>query len=145
MPEEERGWLETVAIVLLLVGGFFYVAGWLAGVALLWLSRSWTTRDKLIGTLVVPGGLLLPVLLLLGAVATGGTSGACLAASARQACTSAAGRPLYEQVLLGLAVAALVAAPLATAARLARVSRLAAHPGPGAREPLVEVDAGPPA
>ena len=145
MPEEERGWLETVAIVLLLVGGFFYAVGWLAGVALLWLSRVWTRRDKLIGTLVVPGGLLLPVLLLLGRVAPGGTSGACLVANARQSCAAGGGRPLYEQVLLGLAVAALVAAPAATAAHLARASRLPAHPGPGAGEPLGEPDAGPPA
>ena len=26
-------------------------AGWVVGVVLIWLSRLWTTRDKLIGTL----------------------------------------------------------------------------------------------
>jgi hypothetical protein len=31
--------------------------GWLAGLVLLWSSRAWTTRDKWIGTLVIPGGL----------------------------------------------------------------------------------------
>jgi hypothetical protein len=30
---------------------------WVVGVVLLWRSRAWTTRDKLIGALVVPGGL----------------------------------------------------------------------------------------
>jgi hypothetical protein len=30
---------------------------WVVGVVLLWRSRAWTPRDKLIGTLVVPGGL----------------------------------------------------------------------------------------
>jgi hypothetical protein len=30
---------------------------WVVGVVLLWRSRAWTLRDKLIGTLVVPGGL----------------------------------------------------------------------------------------
>jgi hypothetical protein len=30
---------------------------WVVGVVLLWRSRAWSTRDKLIGTLVVPGGL----------------------------------------------------------------------------------------
>src|SRR3954469_19764241 len=30
---------------------------WVVGVVLLWRSRAWTTRDKLIGTLVIPGGL----------------------------------------------------------------------------------------
>jgi HAAS domain-containing protein len=54
--------LEILAIVLLLVF-------WPAGVVLLWISDLWTTRDKLIGTLVPPGGyygifLLGPILLL---------------------------------------------------------------------------------
>ena len=30
---------------------------WLVGVVLLWRSRAWTARDKLIGTLLIPGGL----------------------------------------------------------------------------------------
>jgi hypothetical protein len=49
--------MEIVAIVLLLVGGFLFVAGWLVGVVLLWSSGLWTLRDKLIGTLIIPGGL----------------------------------------------------------------------------------------
>ena len=48
---------EWLAIPLLLVGGFLFVVGWFVGVALLWSSRVWTLRDKLIGTLVLPGGL----------------------------------------------------------------------------------------
>jgi hypothetical protein len=36
----------------------------LAGVLLLWTSRAWTVREKLVGTLVVPGGLLLPIYIL---------------------------------------------------------------------------------
>lgn len=32
------------------------VVGWLVGVALLWWSGRWTWREKLLGTLVVPGG-----------------------------------------------------------------------------------------
>jgi len=47
----------VTAIVLLLVGGFLAGIGWIAGVVLLWTSQVWTTREKLIGTLVVPGGL----------------------------------------------------------------------------------------
>jgi hypothetical protein len=38
--------------------------GWLAGVVMLWNSAVWTTRQKLLGTLVVPGGVALPVFLL---------------------------------------------------------------------------------
>ena len=59
-----RGWHENLAIVLLVVGGAFWGFGWFAGVVLLWLSEVWTVRDKLIGTFVVPGGLSLPLLLL---------------------------------------------------------------------------------
>jgi hypothetical protein len=32
------------------------VIGWLVGVALLWTSNRWTPREKLAGTLLVPGG-----------------------------------------------------------------------------------------
>ena len=53
-----RGSREWVAILLLLVGGFIVGVGWIAGLVLLWNSRAWTTREKWIGTLVVPGGLL---------------------------------------------------------------------------------------
>jgi hypothetical protein len=49
--------METWAIILLLIGGFLWAVGWIAGVVLLWSSSLWTTRDKLIGTLIVPGGL----------------------------------------------------------------------------------------
>jgi hypothetical protein len=40
-------WLEVIAIVLLVIP----FVGWVVGVVLVWLSRLWTTRDKLIGTL----------------------------------------------------------------------------------------------
>jgi len=31
---------------------------WPVGVILLWLSKAWNRRDKLIGTLLLPGGLI---------------------------------------------------------------------------------------
>ena len=40
-------WLEVIAIALLVIP----FAGWVVGVVLVWISRLWTTRDKLIGTL----------------------------------------------------------------------------------------------
>jgi Protein of unknown function (DUF1700) len=40
-------WLEVIALVLLVIP----FVGWVVGVVLVWLSRLWTTRDKLIGTL----------------------------------------------------------------------------------------------
>jgi hypothetical protein len=57
------GW-DIVALILLFMGGVIIpVFGWFVGVVLLWASAAWSTRDKLIGTLVVPGGLALPGLL----------------------------------------------------------------------------------
>jgi uncharacterized Tic20 family protein len=41
---------------------------WVLGVVLLWRSRAWTTRDKLIGTLVVPGGLAYIIYVVVDAV-----------------------------------------------------------------------------
>jgi hypothetical protein len=40
-------WLEVIALVLLVIP----FLGWIVGVVLVWLSRLWTTREKLIGTL----------------------------------------------------------------------------------------------
>src|SRR4051795_3088870 len=58
----KRSWVETLALVLLPVGGVIIpVVGWVAGVILLWVSDVWTTRDKILGTTVVPGGLAFPL------------------------------------------------------------------------------------
>lgn len=58
-PRPARGGaLEIAALILLLIGGFVLpFIGWIIGVVLLWVSPVWNTRDKWIGTLVVPGGL----------------------------------------------------------------------------------------
>ncbi len=48
--------LETWAVVMLTLGSFVPVVGWLVGVVLLWLSRRWRWWEKLLGTLVVPFG-----------------------------------------------------------------------------------------
>jgi uncharacterized membrane protein len=74
------GALEWVAVVLLLVGGIILpIVGWIVGVVLLWSSSVWTVRDKLIGTFVIPAGLLLPL-------------GGLLVATTGQACRQVAGR-----------------------------------------------------
>ena len=49
-PAKPTPWLEVIALVLLVIP----FLGWVLGVVLVWLSRLWTTRDKLIGTI---GGL----------------------------------------------------------------------------------------
>jgi hypothetical protein len=52
------GPLEWVTIGALMIGGLILpLVGWVVGVVMLWMSRAWTVRDKVIGTLVVPFGL----------------------------------------------------------------------------------------
>jgi hypothetical protein len=59
---------DVVTVALLMVGGLLLpVLGWLVGAALLWSGPRWSTRDKLLGTLVWPlgpGGLVLVFALL---------------------------------------------------------------------------------
>jgi hypothetical protein len=58
---------DTGTVILLLVGGFLIGLGWIAGVVMLWASPRWRTSDKLVGTLIWPGGLAA----VLAVVATG--------------------------------------------------------------------------
>jgi uncharacterized membrane protein len=62
---------EIAAVILLLLGGFVFGVGWIVGVVLLWTSRIWTLRDKLIGTLLLPGGLAFSLVLLFGVAGSG--------------------------------------------------------------------------
>jgi uncharacterized membrane protein len=122
-PGKSRA-LEIATLLLLLVGGVVLpVIGWLIGVVLLWVSDAWDSRDKLIGTLVVPGGLLLPLALLtIGTSAGGGCSTPVPAAGAREAgaCIDGSGG---INVLSLIAVTVLLLAPLVTTAYLARRMR----------------------
>lgn len=55
---------DLLAVVGLVVGSLVLpVAGWLVGLVLLWVSPTWTVPEKLVGTAVWPGGLLLPLAL----------------------------------------------------------------------------------
>lgn len=58
--------LEILAILLLLVGGLIAGIGWLAGLILLWTSPRWRVSDKLLGTLIWPGGLAAVLLVFTG-------------------------------------------------------------------------------
>jgi hypothetical protein len=67
--EASRGWspsgrrADGLALVLLELGGFVVpVVGWVIGVVLVWSSRTWTTAEKWMATLIVPGGLSASVL-----------------------------------------------------------------------------------
>lgn len=65
-PGTEAGWMEFAAVALILtagviggVTGLFDGVGWLLGIVLLWVSVRWRWQDKLLATLVWPGGLLI--------------------------------------------------------------------------------------
>jgi hypothetical protein len=121
VPVERRGTREWAAIFLLLFGFFAAGVGWVVGVILLWRSRAWTTRDKLIGTLVLPGGLFMTALLLVLA----------LGRSHKDFCTSYGTSVVHcthgpssgPSTLVSIALVLLALTPIATAVYLARRAR----------------------
>lgn len=119
-PRRRRGPLEWGAIILLLVGGVVIpVIGWFVGALLLWVSQAWTLRDKLIGTLLVPGGLLPAAWLAFAPVNVESCGG-----SGNGAVTCTGGPSLSHQILLIAMFVAVVVIPFVTAVYLAR----RAHP-----------------
>jgi hypothetical protein len=145
-------------VLFLLLGGIVIpFLGWAVGVVLLWLSPRWTTRDKLLGTLVWPGGLLAPALLLVAGAAAG------LLATSVTTCTSppvvapvdsapqdvhqaaahcttsgGVGLPPWLFITLSLVLLILaVAGPIWTARRLLRrASESPAQPNPALADPI---------
>jgi hypothetical protein len=126
------GAIEILALIGLLVGGIVLpFIGWIIGLVLLWVSDAWTTRQKLLGTFVVPGGLA-PGLFLLG---IGVVAEACSrvydqsGALVSESCSDASS---LLGVLGPVIVTVLLIAPLATTAFLAvRLRRPIYQPSPG--------------
>ncbi len=118
-PGSALGGLEVAAIILLLIGGFVYLVGWIAGAVLLWISPRWRLADKLLGTLVWPGGL--------GAILWAG-----FFAVGSQTCSGGSGIPtrcVYTgppQWVGSVALAVIVLGQIATTAWLWRRARRAA-------------------
>lgn len=136
---------ELAAVLLLTLGSLFPVAGWLAGAVLLWTSRRWRVREKLLGTLVVPfgpGGLLVLAPLLYartetcasGPVPVGAADG--LIVQETVTCTTTGGGPpwLFPWAALAAGVASVVLAVLLyrTARRRADAEAPVAGGAPGA-------------
>lgn len=108
-PRRGSGGLEAAALILLLVGGFLFFVGWIVGAVLLWMSPRWTVREKLLATLVWPGGLATPVLL--GGLLAFRTAGPCTETSSSvgvtvDQCSGVSGTNVLAIVLMVLAVAA---------------------------------------
>ena len=117
---------ETLALIFITVGSIvFIVFGWIVGVVLLWTSTVWTTREKLIGTFVLPGGLAPAFLLMTSPVG----SYSCASTTVRvangvvhhgvQVCEVGGALPHWLGWLLQ---AVLVLAPIITAIWLGRVA-----------------------
>ena len=57
LQKEDAAWYSILTVLLLTVGGFIIPGiGWLAGLVMLWASRTWAVSHKVIGTLVALGG-----------------------------------------------------------------------------------------
>lgn len=125
---------------LLLLGGFLLGIGWFVGIGLLWTSNTWRLRDKLLGTFVLPGGLvpLALVSVLPGSVMTC-TGGTVNGRSLPQTCVTTGFAP---PPAVGAAMfLCLLFAPILTAVHLERVRRSAGRDaGDGVRHPPVGAD-----
>ncbi|MGN6677247.1 MAG: hypothetical protein ACTHKL_05630 [Streptosporangiaceae bacterium] len=57
IPGDEARWADYLAVLLLVIGGIAFPPGWVGGAVLLWASPRWRLSERLIGTLIWPGGL----------------------------------------------------------------------------------------
>ena len=122
--------LEITAVVLLTAGSLIPLLGWAAGIVLVWCSRRWRRSEKLLATLVFPGGAGLA--LWVGLIGSGlviatvsctsestGTAGGQVNSS--QVCTGPGGGLSAVLAVAGFVVA--VVAPLVVAAVLLHRAR----------------------
>ena len=132
------GVLEIVAVIALLIGGLIVpVIGWVIGLVLLWVSNSWSLRDKLLGTLIWPGGLLAPVIVFAGIgaaavvpVSSACTSGVAVATRAGSpvqvhppTCTGSVIPPWLAITIAAVLVLVSIAGPIVVAIRLLHRAR----------------------
>lgn len=100
---------------------------WPVGVAPLWSSSAWNRRDKLVGSLVTPGGLLLPWLMIttvrrscpLNAEVSSCETSPTYYVLHPTTTLSTPGSPAFDHVFGGVVVLLLTVLPLLTAIHLA--------------------------
>jgi hypothetical protein len=104
---------EIAAVILLLIGGFIFLAGWVVGLVLLWASPRWRWPDKLLGTLVWPFGYLGALYgLFAGAFANAADNAGSYCGDGCTSTSSGGGMPQWLGVLILVAV---FVAPIAMA------------------------------
>lgn len=70
-PQDEA--YDVATVLVLMLGGFVVpVAGWLAGVVMLWANPRWSAGDKWLGTLVWPAVVVVPAVTFLAVAAATG-------------------------------------------------------------------------
>lgn len=107
---------------LIMFGGFAFGFGWLVGLYGLWSSKTWRIWDKLLGTLIWPGGLLGIFYLFLASSSVTTCSGFSRAGQTAPTLTCAHhGIATLPRALQFLAGVVIVAAPIFTSFRLASV------------------------
>ena len=124
-PEKGAYWGDRWAPWLLLLGGFFFLIGWIFGLILLWQSRVWRLGDKILATFVWPGGLATVVVFGGMPVATSSTVSSVCTSNVNGSvhCLSPAGvSPHTSPVLLVILAVIAVSAPLFVTWRLFHVA-----------------------
>jgi len=104
---------EIATVILLLIGGFIFLVGWVVGLVLLWASPRWRWPDKLLGTLVWPFGYLGALYGLLAGAFTNAANNA--GSFCGYGCTSTSPGGGMPQWLGDLIVVAVFVAPIAVA------------------------------
>ena len=121
---------EWTTVLLLLFGTGLFLVGWFVGVVMLWSSRAWTTGEKVLGTLILPGGVFGAFWILASSITgsssicTGGPTLVGPGAHIRHLATHCTGGSSTIATILAIALVALIViAPIAVAVMLVRHAR----------------------
>jgi hypothetical protein len=112
---------------LVLAGGFLVGVGWFVGVAWLWSSHTWTSKEKIIATLLVPGGIALPLSVLLISLTTRTSDCTSFGGPGQPTVTHCIGKWLTIPSSSALLLVVLVIVPAIVAVNLEKVRR-SRHP-----------------
>ena len=108
---------------LVLAGGFLVGVGWFVGVAWLWSSHTWTRKEKIIATLLVPGGIALPLSVLLLSLTTRTSDCTSFSGPGQPTVTHCIGKWLTIPSSSTLLLVVLVIVPAIVAVNLEKVRR----------------------